>query len=44
MIVIFSDAELQEAVGMTLAEVMHARAAGDIGVEHHEIGNLIGKR
>ena len=42
--VLFGDAELDEALGMGFAEMMHAGAAGDIGVQHHELGKFIGQR
>ena len=35
--VLFGDAELQQALGMALAEMMHAGAAGDVGVEHDDV-------
>ena len=38
--VLLGDAELQEAFGMALAEMMHAGAARDIGVEHHELAEI----
>ena len=38
--VLFGDAELQEALGMALAEMMHAGAAGDVGVEHDDVAGI----
>ena len=29
---------------MGFAEMMHARAAGDVGVEHHQLGKFIAQR
>ncbi len=41
--VLLGDAELQEALGMAFAEMMHARAARDVGVEHDELGKFVGE-
>ena len=40
---LLGDGELQEALGMAFAEIMHAGAAGDVGVEHHELGEFVGQ-
>ena len=41
--VLFGDAELDQPVGMGLAPVMHAGAAGDVRVEHDDFGKLAGQ-
>jgi hypothetical protein len=41
--VLLGDAELDEAVRVAFAEVMHAGAAGNIGVQHHQLGKLVGQ-
>ncbi len=38
--VLLGDAELEEAVGMRLAEMMHAGTAGDVGVQHDERADI----
>ena len=42
--VLLGDAELDQALGMALAEMMHAGAAGDVGVQHHQLGKFVGQR
>ncbi len=42
--VLLGDAELDQALGMALAEMMHAGAAGDVGVQHHQLGKFVAQR
>jgi hypothetical protein len=39
--VLLGDAELQETVGMRLAEMMRARAARDVGIEHDKLREFV---
>ena len=41
--VLFGDAELDQPLGIGLAEMMHAGAAGDVGVENDELGKFVGQ-
>ena len=41
--VLFGDAELQETVGMALAEMVHARAARNIRIQHDNILEFVGE-
>ncbi|MEJ0044287.1 MAG: hypothetical protein WDM81_19630 [Rhizomicrobium sp.] len=41
--VLLCNAELQQTLGMALAEMMHAGAAGDVGVEHDHLGKFVGE-